>query len=302
MPAVRKPTSPGREFPALLRLRREVADALHIVVGAGGHQADALAHLQHALLHPHQHDDAEIGVVPAVDQQRLERRLGVAGGRRQAVDDGLQHLLDVEAGLGRDGDGAGGIEADHVLDLLLHPLHLGGGQVDLVQHRHDLMAGVDRLVDVGQGLRLHALGGIHHQQRALAGGEAAAHLIGEVHMARRIHQVELVGLAVAGLVGQAHGLGLDGDAPLPLDIHGIEDLVAHLPVGDGAAGLDQPVGQGGFAMVDMGDDREVADMGEIHDSWVFSAGYRRTVNSSHAGRPSDGRWSGLAGFLGAGGT
>ena len=29
--------------------------------------------------------------------------------------------------------------------------------------------------------------------------------------------------------------------------------------GDGAGGLDQPVGQRGLAVVDMGDDREVAD-------------------------------------------
>ncbi len=36
----------------------------------------------------------------------------------------------------------------------LDPVRLGGGQVDLVQHRHDLVAGVERLVDVGQGLRL----------------------------------------------------------------------------------------------------------------------------------------------------
>ena len=32
---------------------------------------------------------------------------------------------------------------------------------------------------------------------------------------------------------------------------------------DGAGELDQPVGQGGFAMVDMGDDGEVADFGQV---------------------------------------
>ena len=161
------------------------------------------------------------------------------------------------------GNGVGGVEPDHILDLLADALRLGGGQVDLVEHRHDLEPGVDRLIDVGQGLRLDALAGIDHQQRAFAGGQAAADLIGEVDMAGRVHQIEDIGLAVLGLVVQAHGLGLDGDAALALDIHGIEHLVLHLAVGQPARDLDQPVGQGRFAMVDMGDDGEIADMGEV---------------------------------------
>jgi len=76
--------------------------------------------------------------------------------------------------LARDQDGVGGVEADDVLDLLLDALRLGGGQVDLVEDRHDLVVGVERLVDVGERLRLDALRGVDHQQRALAGGEASA--------------------------------------------------------------------------------------------------------------------------------
>jgi hypothetical protein len=40
-------------------------------------------------------------------------------------------------------------------------------------------------------------------------------------------------------------------------------LVLHVPEADGAGELDQPVGQGGLAMVDMGDDGEIADFGKI---------------------------------------
>ena len=82
---------------------------------------------------------------------------------------------------------------------LLHLVDVGGGEIDLVDHRHDLMVVLDRLVDVGQGLRLDPLGGVDDQQGALAGGEAAAHLIGEIDMAGRVHQVEDVGLAVLAL-------------------------------------------------------------------------------------------------------
>jgi len=91
--------------------------------------------------------------------------------RRQASDDRLQHLGHVLPGLGRNLNRVRGVEPDHVLDLLLHRRRIGGRQIDLVEHRHNLMAGVDRLVNVGKRLRLDALAGVHHEQRALAGGE-----------------------------------------------------------------------------------------------------------------------------------
>ena len=122
------------------------------------------------------------------------------------------------------GTASRGIHADHILDLLLDPVGLGGGQVDLVEDRHNLQPGINRLIDIGQGLGLHALAGIHHQQRAFAGRQAAADFIAEVHMTRRVHQVQDIVLAVRGLVIQPHGLGLDGDAALALDIHRIEHL------------------------------------------------------------------------------
>src|SRR3546814_8907819 len=49
-------------------------------------------------------------------------------------------------------------------DLRLHLLRFGGGQVDLVDDGHDLMIMLDRLIDVGQRLRFHALGRVHHQR------------------------------------------------------------------------------------------------------------------------------------------
>ena len=232
------------------------------MLGAGAHHADVLALLQHAVDDADQHDDAEIGVVPAVDQHGLQRLGGVAlARRRQLVDDRLQHVGDAEAGLGRDQHGMAGVDADHLLDLLADALGLGGRQVDLVQHHDDLVVVVDRLVDVGQRLRLDALRGVDHQQRALAGGERARHLIGEVDMAGRVDQIEDVVLAVVGLVVQPHGLRLDGDAALALDIHVVEHLLLHVARLQPAGRLDQPVGQRRLAVVDMGDDCEIADVG-----------------------------------------
>ena len=132
----------------------------------------------------------------------------------------------------------GGVDADHVLDLLLDLFGLGCREVDLVEHRHDLVTGVERMIDVGERLCFDALAGVDHQQRSFAGRQRARDFIGEVDMARRVHQVEDVILAVLGVIVQPDGLRLDGDAALALDIHGIEHLflARHFAIG-------QPAGQ-----------------------------------------------------------
>ncbi len=250
----------GAELVDLREFGLEHADAVDLVVRVDADHADALALLEHAVDHAHQHDHAEIDVVPTIDQQGLQRRVAVALRRRQAGDDGLEHLGHVFAGLGRDLDRVRGVEADHVLDLLLDRFRLGGWQVDLVEHRHDLVAGVDGVVDVGERLRLDALAGVDHQERALAGGERAVDLIGEVDVARGVDQIEDVVLAVARPVIEPHGLRLDGDAALALDIHGIEHLLLHLARLEPAGELNQPVGKRRLAVVDVRDDGEIADV------------------------------------------
>ena len=232
-------------------------------MGARGHHLDFLALLQRAVENAHEHDDAEIGVVPAIDQQRLERRLFVALRRRQAGDDRLQNVGNADAGLGRNQHRLRGVEADHLLDLLLDALGLGGRKVDLVEDGHDLVAGVDRLIDIGERLRLDALRGVDDEQRPLAGLQRARHLIGEVDMAGRVHQIENIVFSVLRPIMQAHRLRLDGDAALALDVHRIEHLLDHLARGERPGLLDQPVGERRLAVVDMRDDREIADVVEF---------------------------------------
>ena len=54
------------------------------------------------------------------------------------------------------------------------------------------------------------------------------------------------------------GVGLDGDAALAFEVHGVEDLLAHLSPAESGREFQHPIGQGGFAVVDVGDDAEVA--------------------------------------------
>ena len=78
-----------------------------------------------------------------------------------------------------------------------------------------------------------------------------------------IHQVENIFLArLAGIV-QAHGLCLDGDTALTLNIHIIQNLFGHLALAQTAANLYQAVSQGGFAMVNMGNNGKITNMAQL---------------------------------------
>ena len=80
-------------------------------------------------------------------------------------------------------------------------------------------------------------------------------------MARGVNQVQVVRLPVIGGIAQAHRPGFDGNAPLPLQVHGIQNLVLHLPAVNGVALLQQPVRQGGLAMVNVGHNGKITDFG-----------------------------------------
>src|SRR5699024_1701056 len=105
-------------------------------------------------------------------------------------------------------------------DLVRVAVRVRGGQIDLVEHGDDLEVLVHGQVQVGQGLRLDALGGVHQQDRALAGLQRAGDLVGEVDVPRGVDQVQHVLLPGQRPAGdrprQPDVLRLDGDAALAL--------------------------------------------------------------------------------------
>ena len=210
----------GRQGIAGLQPQRQQMTALHDLIGrSGGHHFDGLTGAHGALHDAEIHHHAPIAVILAVKDQRLQRGLGITLGSRDIADNILQHRLDVDAHLGGDFRGVHGGQADDVLYLLLGLQRVRSRQVDLVEHGEDLQIVLHSQISVGQGLGLHALCGVHHQNSALTGGQRPGNLVVEVHMARRVDEVQFIGLAVLSLVVQLHGTGLDGDAPLPLQIH-----------------------------------------------------------------------------------
>src|SRR3972149_632562 len=183
---------------------------------------------------------------------------GGARGGGDAGHDGLEDLGDAGAFLGRGEQDLLARDGQDVLQFLDHEVRLGRGQVDLVDDGHDDQPLGQRQVHVGERLRLDALCRVHDQHRALAGLQAAADLVGEVDVAGRVDQVQAVVQAVSCLVVEANGAGLDGDAVLALEVHRVEHLARHLSRLDRVRQLQEAVGQGGLAVIDVGDDREVA--------------------------------------------
>ena len=58
----------------------------------------------------------------------------------------------------------------------------------------------------------------------------------------------------------------DGDTALPLEVHGIQHLGLHLARGQRPGQLQQAVGQRGFPVVNVRDDREITDDSAVHSS------------------------------------
>ena len=115
------------------------------------------------------------------------------------------------------------------------------------------------MVKIGDGLGLHPLRGVHHEQRSLAGSDAARHLVTEVHVARSVDEVEGVALVL-----HLDGVALDGDALFALEAHVVQYLVLHLAGIQRLREFEQTVGQGAFSVVDVSDYAKISYLVHLH--------------------------------------
>jgi hypothetical protein len=54
------------------------------------------------------------------------------------------------------------------------------------------------------------------------------------------------------------------DSPFALEIHCVENLRHHVPLRHGAGEFKQAIGKRGLSVIDVRNDREIADEAEIH--------------------------------------
>ena len=138
----------------------------------------------------------------------------------------------------------------------MHLVRAGVGAVDLVDHNDRVQAARQRLADHELGLRQHAFGRVYQHDGAVHHVQDAFDLAAEIRVAGGVDDVD------AGAAPDHRGtLGEDGDAALALQDVAVERALGHHLVVTERAGLaEELVDQGGLAVVDMGDDRDVANL------------------------------------------
>ena len=201
MLATMKPTSPTPSSSHRHRLGREHADLLDLVLlarspsaGSSCPAAMTPSMTRVRMMTP------RYGVVPGVEDQRLERRVGIARRRRQPVR---------RSPRGSRGRRCPSLALARIAWLASSPMmssicrlrfvRLRARQIDLVDDRDDLEVVLDRQVGVGERLRLDALRRVDEQQRAFARGQRPRDFVGEVDVPGRVDQVEDVGLPSSAL-------------------------------------------------------------------------------------------------------
>ena len=244
------------------------------VVGLLADDRDPLPDAQRAVPDAPDRHPPDVVVGGQVRDEQLERVARLVAGRRGDLDEQVEQRVEVRARLGevaRGGAGLGVRVDDRELDLVLVRAEVHEQLVDLVEDlgraciravdlvdRHDdRQPARHRLLEHVAGLRQRALGGIHEEQHRIDHQQAALDLPAEVGVAGRVDDVEARPAVVDGRL-----LGEDRDPLLALQVARVEHALDHGLVRAEGAGLPQHrVDQRGLAVVDVGHDGDVAQVG-----------------------------------------
>ena len=126
---------------------------------------------QRAVHHSYVGDDAAIGVVDGVEDQRSGRSGRIAHRCRYLGDDLIEELSHTLTCLRRHPEHLSWIAPDDSGDFRGVLLWLGTRQIDLVENRNNVQVGVQRQIQVCQSLGLDALGRVDEEHRAFTCGE-----------------------------------------------------------------------------------------------------------------------------------
>ena len=85
-------------------------------------------------------------------------------------------------------------------------------------------------------------------------------------MARGIDQIQHICPSII-LIFHLYGMAFNGDPPFPFKVHIIQYLVLKISFRKGMGHFQQPVSQGAFTMINVGNNTEVPDV--IHPTGKF---------------------------------
>jgi len=148
--------------------RRKFAQLCNLIRSTRTHQLNLLPLGQLPLKHPNITNHTPVLIRMAVKNQGGCRQMAFVGRRRQPFNNRLQQLRHSLPRLGADLHTILRRNPKRTLYLLGRLFRAGTAQVNLVNNPQNFTAAVHRQIRIGHRLRLHALRGIHHQQRPLA--------------------------------------------------------------------------------------------------------------------------------------
>ena len=153
-----------------------------------------------------------------------------------------------------------GVEVEEELVDLVHDLlDPRVRPVDLVDDEEHRQPALERLAQDEARLRQRPLARVDEEQHAVDHPQRALDLAAEVGVARRVDDVDLRRAVADGGV-----LGEDRDALLALEVHRVHDALRHVLVLAERARLpEHRVDERRLAVVDVRDDRDVADVGAL---------------------------------------
>jgi hypothetical protein len=239
---------------------------LRIELAHGHHVADLDAAVEDAA----DGDPPQVVARVEVGVEQLQRRFGIAPGRRHMLDDGVEQRPQVGAvavHLGRRGPDLGvgiehgkfelvfaGVEIDEqVVDFVEDFLRPRVGPIDLVDDDDWREAALERLAQHEPGLRQRAFRRVDQQHHAVDHRQRAFDLAAEVGVARRVDDVDQqVVIVNRGVLGE------NRDPALAFEIVAVHGAFGDALVGtEGTALVQQGINQGGLAVVNVGDDGDV---------------------------------------------
>ena len=142
--------------------RGKNAEVVCVVDRVRSHHLDTLAFAQTSINNTHQHDYADIGIKPAVNDHGAQGRLRVTLWRRNFGDYGFQNFFNAHARFGRTRNRVGGVNADDIFNFCFGVVWIGLWQIHFVEHGKYFNAQVEGGVAIGNGLCFDTLAGINY--------------------------------------------------------------------------------------------------------------------------------------------
>ena len=242
----------------------EDANFFGLVFQTRGKEPDRHVVFHGALENPDGGHCPPVAVEDGVEDQRLKRRVWIASWGWNLIDDALKQFVYADPGFGADFVDCGFFYAEQVVNLHDNAVHIHIGQVDFVDDRDDGEVVTHGQQDVAYGLGFHALACVYQEQGTFASCKTSGDFVGKIHVPGCVDEVEDVVLAVWRFVSHSYGVGFDGDTAFPFQVHAVQNLIHHLILGQGEGFFQEPVGQGRFSVVDVGNNAEVADVFGAH--------------------------------------